>query len=238
MYGIVWTAKRRNEMVRDYKLSVPHWFWLVLPVVIIVGLLGALIVTSLVLDMDGASATLLFFAFTIIALIASFGISIWWMWRFGKAAEAITQGRIGADWVLAHWIILGTTVLFILQYQFNRALDPPVREKIYKPSAKFIKWSVVAFAVALLLGVVSEIYSPGSQSFDLMFQEAIGGDQLRQKSDALLTQYNQCTEALDADYPGELTVDNEAAYDIDYAHCEDLRVKQNAAADAYNKSLE
>lgn len=105
IYQIVWFARRRNEIVKQYKVSIPHWLWLVAPSIIMCLLAIPLVFIFADTNLNQALLLLIFSALVIIA-IAAYGISIWWMCVFGQITEKLTQGKVTFIWTILYWLLL------------------------------------------------------------------------------------------------------------------------------------
>lgn len=239
IYSLVWLARRRDEIVKQYKAKIPHWTWLIVPSIAILALTFpvALIAYGGTMSAEGTAAIII--GFYLLACLAAYGISIWWMWGFGKYAANLTEGRVSRTWIMLLWIFTGVGVIFALQYYFNRTkkVKDIETEPKFKPSKKFIVLSSIAIAISLGLSVASFMLIPG-EDLSTLTSEGREIDKKFEESERLFKSYNECLAQLEADYPGELTLENEDAYRADYDACERIRVKQNAAADAYNAAVE
>lgn len=239
VYGFVWLAKRRNEIVRHYKLAVPHWLWIVLPIAIACAATVA-VSFALVLMMPLEQALYGIAALAGSLFLAVFGISIWWMVRFGRAAEQITQGKVPVLWTVLYWIFLGAVALYMLQYFFNRAPNKSIHHNNaqQRPTKRFVVWSIVAFALVTAVSVADVVYTlntPGFLGVDIERAKEI--DAIGKKAEELNTQYLACIEQLNLKYP-ELTEAQEADYNKGYDACEKVRLEQNKAVEEHVKALE
>lgn len=245
IYGFVWMARRRNEIVKNDKIVIPHWLWIVLPP--IVGLLAIIPITFLVYGtiqkLDGLIPIVLMF--TVLIAVTIFAVNIWWMWRFGRAVMRVTQGRLTPIWIVAYWIMAGPVALFIIQYHFNRIQKKQsvASKPKYRPSKKFVTVSSIVLALLAVFSVAS-LYT---QEWDItkdpdimkMQNDAKFIDKKANKANHLLDEYNRCIEDLNNKYPGaELTPEEEPGYNRDYANCELIREKQNQAAEEFDKALQ
>lgn len=161
VYCYIWFALRRNEIVKKTKLNIPDWKWLILPMLI--SLVSFIPLAFLTSDNGGPlEGPVLFYFVPVVgfAIIAS-AINIWWVWKFAKAAEKITRGRITASWILAYWYLYAFFAPAILQHYFN---EVPKNLKVnakgknkYAPSSKFVGVSTLLMVFALFLYLVSVI---------------------------------------------------------------------------------
>ena len=236
IYNTVWFAKRRNEMVKQYDISVPHWWWLIAPSLVSLAILLILLFIQIT-NPSPQGVVVIFTALMIVPFITS-GIFLWWLWQFGKASEKITQGRITLGWVMIYALLLGGCIQYVLQYYFNRLpKSGKITSKQYQPSKRFVKYSVITIVAVYILsfgaGIAMSVLGPKVPSIlpaesNLKYRESV----------ELLQQYNDCIDQLNADFPGEITEgEEEQAYRKAYGDCETIRVKQNAAADEYNASI-
>jgi hypothetical protein len=153
IYCTVWLAKRRNEMVKTYDQKIPHWGWFVLPWFAASALLVPAAVAGAVLGLNEEQTVIITLGYVLVAFTIACGVSLWWLWKFARSAQYITNGRITRIWILALWIMVGGVVLLFLQYYFNRAATPSdlKHEKPLRPSKKFVAaaWgSIILVTVA------------------------------------------------------------------------------------------
>jgi hypothetical protein len=220
-------------MVKNYNVSIPHWWWLVAP-----SLMSLAIVTILlfiqVTNPSPAGAIIALMPMMIFPFVVS-GIFLWWLWQFGKAAEKITQGKITLGWVMIYALLLGGCIQFVLQYYFNRLPKAPTTKQ-YQPSKRFVKYSIITIVVVYILSFGAGI-AMGALSVRPPYFKA-NDDTKYLESDRLLQEYNGCIDKLSSDFPGEITKGaQEETYNRAYSDCEAIRVRQNAAADEYNASI-
>lgn len=167
VYNYVWFAKRRNEIVAQYKIAIPHWWWLVTPVIVSVVAAAALVAT--LITAAPLQYIILSGAVLLLALLSFLPISIWWMVMLGLAAGRITNGRVPAGWTIAYWLLLGSMgTNIMLQFYFNKLTDKPAPAA--KPSTRFIVVSCILFAAVIGLSTADSIYST---TMDREFQDAI-----------------------------------------------------------------
>lgn len=230
IYGIVWIIKRRAEMIRAYKQVIPHWWWLIAPLVVF-AVVTALTLLSIELEWSDAAITALSLSFFVI-LGAAAVISIVWMWKFSKAAAYITGGRVPAGWSLALYLLTGGLLPLFLQYYFNRAPEAAALKKApaAKPSGKFIALAIAA--MILSLGSSAAIAATGEYGD---FQDP-KLQQYGEQADRLFAEYNDCIDQLNTEY-AEVTLENEAAYNTGYDACEEIRFEQHEAVKKYNDLL-
>ncbi len=238
-YSVVWYALRRDEMVRTYKVAVPHWAWPAVSLVASLATLVAFIMLSLQ-DYD-ASSPIIISATALLAVIvtASSAVSIWWLWSFCKAAEKITQGRLTLGWLVVYLLLLGPSVAkYVLQYYFNRLPQATtIGDKKYHPSRKFVKYSIIVMVIVFISevvagGVLGALSATTEQRAPQLTKEQYSK---LGRANELLKQYNDCVDKLNNDFPADdIDATQETAYNAAYDHCEAIRVKQNTAADEYN----
>lgn len=242
VYSAVWYALRRDEMVRNYKVAIPHWRW---PVASLVASLVAFI-AFIMFSLQGYDAASPLFVLTTVLLAVilttSSAVYIWWLWSFCKAAEKITQGRITLGWLVVYFLLLGASAAqYVLQYYFNRLPQTTaIDDKKYHPSRKFVKYSVIVMVTVFIVevvagGVLGALSATTEQAAPQLTKEQYSK---LGRANELLKQYNDCIGKLNNDFPAEdIDTTQEAAYNTAYDHCETIRVKQNAAADAYNTTV-
>jgi hypothetical protein len=233
IYNTVWLAKRRNEMVENYDVSIPDWWWLVAPSLLSFALYFILFF------IESASPSqfgplIIFMSLMTASLVVS-GILLWWLWQFGKAAEKITQGKVTLGWVMIYVLLLGGCIQYVLQYYFNRLPKAPTTKQ-YEPSKRFVKYSIVAIVVLYIFwfGAGVAMSALGTNP-SWMLSNKQNAQYL--KSVQLLQEYNGCIDNLNNDFHGEIAEgEQQAAYDKAASDCEAIRARQNTAADGYNAS--
>lgn len=241
IYGFVWLARRRSEMIEHYKLSVPHWLWLVAPAAIAFALLlpAAFIIYGV--TSQTASTASIIYGFLLLALFGAYGISLWWMYRFGRAAQIITEGKVPVVWTMLNTIFLGPVMLFMFQYYFNRApksVDSKSKPK-YQPSKNFVILSTVLIVASLPMAVTGLMQFPElAKEGSILQSQSRKIDALYQETEQLAKEHKACVDKLEADFPGKLSAEDEPAYTKAYDACEEIRIKQHAKVDEYNTTLE
>lgn len=241
IYGIVWLALRRNEMVERYKLRVPHWLWLVLPMLIPFVIVFPVAYIVYGITSQSSSTALILYGILLLGILVAGGISLWWMYRFGRAAQLITEGKVPLVWTMIYAIFLWPIMFFMLQYYFNRS-SKSVNVKTspqYKPSKNFVILSIALLVVTAPVTVLGTLQLPESLKEGASIQT--GGkeiDSLLKETEQLAQDHKKCVDKLEADYPGDLTVEDEPAYTKAYDSCEEIRVKQHDKVDEYNKAVE
>lgn len=240
-YPLFWLARRRNEMVAQYKLSIPAWQWIVLPPILMVPF-SFIVTYVLILSLGTSLAILISLGIVFMPVFAYLGLSIWWVQKFGAAVEKISNGRLSAMWILIYWLFIGFYFIFVVQPFLNSAPANLTTKKQEKPSRRFVKTSIIVLSVvsvllaALFAGTL--IFSIGSS---LGSTQRVGdsGDTKRLsdlgiRADALNRRYESCVKELEKTYP-DITEAQQDRYVEDYTACEDIRLEQNKAADEYNK---
>jgi hypothetical protein len=242
IYYVVWFARRRDEMVKHYKVSIPHWLWLIAPTPL--SILAVFAVTALITiknyEFSDPMFILLITVMTFLILLIN-GIQIWWAWQFGKATEKITRGKLTLGWVLVYIFLLGPVALYVFQYYFNQLpKKAEIGSKKYKPSQKFVSFSIIAIFISCIFwsgaGVLLTFWSedtapPAPQLTKEQYSKFSKANDLNKK-------YEDCINKLNADFPAEnADSSQENAYNKAYDNCESIRIEQNAAADAYDKSV-
>lgn len=233
IYSIVWFVRRRSELISNYKLKVPHWGWLLAPSAIgsILTVPVSLMVIGTIKDED--SQMLVITGFILFWLCIVFFVNCWWLWKFGRASQTITNGRITPFWLLILYASVGGLATGILQYYFNRCLPRTKLKKMptERPSRRFM-------ALALVLLVISSAFGVWVVTVDMPTDEigsrAGEANALYEKQERLYKEYEDCIKQLDAVYPeSEITPEDEAEYNQGYDACESIRIEQNKAVDDY-----
>lgn len=231
IYSIVWMAKRRTELMRHTKVVIPHWLWLVIPIVLtITGMLATILVGRFIGLDEVVSLLLSMLVFSVGSLVA-FAISLWWMHCFGKAVEVATHGKFPYIWTMLYWIFLGVVTLFAQQYWLNRTKKG---EKNAAPTKRFITLSIVVICLSFVVGGVLTMVSVATSI-------SLNGDDIEMiteksaESERLYKDHEKCMKQLEADFPGDLTEDNEADYGERYDKCEDIRMRQNKVVEELQK---
>lgn len=233
IYNTVWFARRRDEMVKNYNVTIPHWWWLITPSLISLSIILILFFIQIT-NPSPAGAIIALTPLMIFPFVMS-GIFLWWLWQFGKAAEKITQGKVTLGWVMIYALLLGGCIQYVLQYYFNRLPKKPTAKQ-YQPSKRFVKYSIIAIVVVYVLSFGAGIAMSAVGGRPPYFKLNTNVKYL--ESNRLLQEYNSCVDQLNADFPREVTKGaQEVAYDKAYSECEAIRIKQNAAADEYNASI-
>lgn len=229
IYGVVWLARRRAELIRQTKQDIPHWLWLITPALatIVLSLLALLLMA--LLNTSGFVSFMAFMLVFMTGFAISFGVSLWWMYHFGRATETITRGRFPNLWVMLFWVFLGSAVILPLQYRFNRLKKGIGREE---PTKRFIALSLAVITLSILSGALSFVLYPPE---DMNFGSIDAIHKKTQQVDQLTERYDKCIDTLEKDFPGDLTEENEAAYDTRYDKCDDIYKRQKAAIDELNK---
>jgi hypothetical protein len=230
LYQIVWLIRRRNEIVRVYKLPLPQWWWLFAPSFAALACFGLFIV--LALTEQSALAIAIGLIIALPTVFASIALTIWWVWRFGKAAAYVTNGKVTATWTMLFYLFAGLAMVFFLQYYFNGAQSAKELNgaPMSKPSKKFVVWATITIVANISL------YA-GMNLVSAFYLEDTELTRLGERVDKLTSQYDSCIDRLDRKYV-EVTAANEADYNAAHDHCEDIRIRQNNAVDEYNEYLD
>lgn len=240
IYTIVWHARRRNEMVKQFKLTIPHWLWLVLPMLITLLFIFPVAIVTLVATGKAELTYPVTMGYVLVGTIASIIISYWWMFKFAVATKKITEGRIPTIWTMLYTIFLGPVTVYMLQYRFNRL---PKTVKIdakpkYKPTKKFIVLSIVAIVVGTALNSLSFSTIPDSLKKYSEGQSQLQSlDKAGDDAERLTNEYQACTSKLEKDFPDDITVETEAAYNAAYAACDQILEQQHEKAEEYNRAI-
>jgi hypothetical protein len=235
IYTLFWIIRRRKEMVTAYKQSIPHAGWIV-TVVILSYIGGGLSIGNEYLQNTIIQAVIA--VIILILLTAGLIISIWWIWRFSKAAAFVTGGRVPAGWNLALYLLAGPVVMaMFLQHYFNRAQQPGKLEDNppSKASPKFKLLALIVIIVPMIGYIwygVSSTQSTFKQVIDKQTQINEHGD----KAQRLGKDHQACVDKLNQDYK-EVTSETQGAYQKAYDACEKIRKEQNQAVDDYNRLI-
>lgn len=229
IYGLIWLAMRRNEIVERYKIQLPPWWLVVLP---IAALLPAVFVATYVsvalLPLRAGIITATFIDLVIFSVAC--GVSFWWMQRFASAVEQITAGKMPVRWTMLYWTFTMVGVIIVLQHFFNSLPNKKYKSRARQPSRQFIVLSVLSFAIttlvstAFFIGVLFLTTDTPTES------ESAEITKLSKQADLLSKKYNYCTSQLDEKYPS-VSPEQEAEYGKGYDACENIRLEQNAAAE-------
>lgn len=240
VYGIVWLAKRRNEIVNNHKLPIPHWLWIVLPILLTLAFVLPFAVLLAAINTSTEVVTLWICGFLLLGTLVSWGVCIWWMFAFGRAIGRITSGRLTMQWVVLHWIVWGPFVAGVVQYYLNRVSSKTLDKKQrFRPSQKFTSLSTVSFVAVAALSVMSSWAYP--DFFSLIDQQWLTEsqeiDRKLKETEDLSRQHTECVGRMHRDYP-EVTFANEESYRQVYDACERLRIRQNEAVDEYEALID
>lgn len=236
IYSIIWTVKRRDEMVTTYKQSIPSASWFIVAAV-------SYYVLSIVSYIDmffGNDITSVVTALIVLPLLlAAFIIGIWWMWKFSKAAAYVTGGRMPAGWTLVLFILTESAVVSLfLQYFFNRA-EQPSKLSSKTEARSSVKFKLVALLVILAasgLAIWVSILTFPTEEIQQTIDQQSEMTTWQQKASQLAGEHKACVTKLDQDFK-EVTSDNETAYQKAFDACEVIRKEQNKAVDEYNRLM-
>ncbi|MDX2776441.1 DUF4234 domain-containing protein [Streptomyces caniscabiei] len=162
IYTIVWFALRRVELMKVSGRKLPHWIWLVLPAFIGVILWFAsllFIYSTLSSDPGRQYDWMMLSTFTFLILIP-FGISLWWVDRFGQEVQHITGNRVPVLWTMLIYFFLGPAVILVHQYYFNRVTDEKPAHTTDGPSQRFIIVMSFIVGIAIIMSINSWISFP------------------------------------------------------------------------------
>jgi hypothetical protein len=236
IYGLYWFGRTRNELNEKYDQNVPHWLWLVLPLILAAMLIFPamilLIAGAFALDIPASGILVGFYVIPALIVGIPFVISSWWMWRFGKAMNNVLNGRIPAGWTLALYIFNGPWVALFHQYYLNRVKLHAQTNVLHpiKPSKRFLKYTSIAIGVSL--GLTATSFTSWPKDFEDAKQSANEIDGYNERVEAYnkrvndyTKQYTTCIDDLNVAYP-EVTEENESQYLQGYNACEDIRLEQ------------
>lgn len=233
IYTIIWLARRRNELVENYGQKVPHWLWILLPSLIALVLFFPLIIVLALLVKDPALLAASATWGSVALFVVPFIISIWWITKFSQAAARVVANRVPAGWAVFLYILCGFFTSGVQQFFFNRYAKKTLPKEQVGPSVRFVILSSIAITVSLIVNIWSFTTFPGD--YEQLKVDLTHNAELLEKVNRLATEYDACIEKLERDHPGDLTAENEAAYNQAYDACEEIRIEQNKAADEYNR---
>jgi len=120
IYYLVWFAKRRAELQKASKSSIPHWAWLVAPPLLSIAFSIPIAFISYGLTADDFATATVTFGFLLLFLTVAFAINVWWLWRFSAVMEKAIYRRVTTGWAIAYWIFGIYLIIFIWQFYLNR----------------------------------------------------------------------------------------------------------------------
>jgi hypothetical protein len=230
VYGIVWLARRRNELARTTKLKLLPNSMMYGAIAGITVIIAGLTVATINFDTLGFSGLIATYSIAaVFALCVSF-LFLWWLWFFLIASTKVVGPRLNLGWLLAHAIITGFSYMFVLQYYFNR--KPVASQK--SPSKKFVNWSIALFVVYLAGSAAYGAVLGFTSAPRLEVKETPVMQELSRKSQLLYKKYEACAQEINKVYE-VVTDETEVAYLKAYDDCEAVRVEQNKAAEEYTK---
>lgn len=151
VYPIVWFVKRRDELVNNYKLDVPHGLWLVLPIAIATIIaLTVIPIVSIAAAFNSDYNYLLTIAY-IVLFIIPFCITIWWVARFSMGINNVVGGRIPTVWTVLIYVFWGLTLPVVQQFYINRFASKKLPSKTTRPSTRLIVYTCVAIFASIIL---------------------------------------------------------------------------------------
>jgi len=115
LYQVYWIYRTRNELVENYKQSIPSFAeYLLIPG----GLIIAAIVTISFSGNDDPTplAWILFWVFFLVAM----AYAVYWIYQYAKAAEAVTNGKMNRWATIALFLLADNIAPSLLQYFYNR----------------------------------------------------------------------------------------------------------------------
>jgi magnesium-transporting ATPase (P-type) len=188
IYSLFWTINRRTEMIEQYKRTIPHWWWLLLPflTMLATGLL-LLFVFLFSSDNDSMGVVLaLTMMLSAALMLATIVILIWWIWKFLKAAEYVNRGRAPAGWIMAVAIFASPLHTLFLQHYFNTAEAPAkvATEPKLKPTRNFILLAILA----IIAGIVFSNTTSDSLR-DKAYEDDYKNDSTSQEEDGFYNRY-------------------------------------------------
>lgn len=239
VYTLIWLAKRRNEMVSEYKVKLPSNAWLVVFASLLALAIVTLITTAVLFALNIIGSVWTTIWLSVASLALPFALGLWWVIRFGKIFSKIVGGRVPLWWTIVFYIFLATHIIPVYQYFINRktAKRGAYAEQV-GPTRRFIVVSAIVAALFLILEIASWADLPATfNQMRTAFSETSQQDlQLIEKTYTLLKQHDACVNQLNIDYPDKyISAEDEAAYIKAYDACESIRLEQNAAVEALEK---
>jgi len=244
IYFIIWAFQTRKYLNETYKQNIRSGLWLVIPAAVAIALLipATFIATFAVIGARGSETDLAYLLTVIfsILLLIPFVISVWWMWRFGRAVGVATQQKLPNFWSMTLYILLGQYVSLFQQYYLNRSSPEKKTGKkvIGRPSGKFIALAISLIILVGGAGIASSVstFATLPAEFDqLLKDEGIDFETLYKQfdtSDELRHNYDTCVEEMNAEYGDTITEEQEVAYNKKYDKCEELRHTLNDYIDS------
>lgn len=162
VYTIVWFALRRTELMKISGQKLPHWLWLILPAFMGVVLwFASLIVIYGTIPGDPGRQYdwMVLSTFSFLVLIP-FGISLWWVDRFGQEVQHVTGNRVPVLWTMLIYFFLGPVVIFVHQYYFNRMPDTETVQSVSGPSQRFVIVMSFVVGIAAIMAINSWVSFP------------------------------------------------------------------------------
>lgn len=239
IYSYIWLIGRRNELAEQYKITLPRSGWIIASALAVY--LGSFVAMAAILlfVLGVLSSVWVATALAIAPFALAYLLGLRFIIPFGAAIAKITGERIPLWWTILLFIPLYTFVIFVYQYFINRLpVDPPKAAKITGPTPRFImSWSAVAILMYAMLvfnykDLPRDLEIAKSQTPQLS-QIIKDASALSQKAERLQKEYDSCIVNLEKKYPGELTKENEAAYQAGYDTCEEIRIEQNNTVEQY-----
>lgn len=162
VYTIVWFALRRTELIQRSGQRLPHWLWLILPAfagfILWVGSL--ILIYSLLSGDPGRQYDWMMLSTYSCLILLPFGISLWWVDRFGQAVQHITSNRIPVLWTMLVYFFLGPAVIIIHQYYFNRITSKEPMPDTGGPSQRFVIVLSFVVGIAAIMSINSWVSFP------------------------------------------------------------------------------
>jgi hypothetical protein len=164
IYTIVWFALRRVELSKGYDLRTPHWLWLVLPALIgfILWFASLILIYTAFTNDPGRQYDWMMLSTYIFLLLIPFGISLWWVDRFGQAVQTVTANRVPVLWTMLLYFFLGPAVIVVHQYYFNRLKGTRIPSTRVGPSQRFIIIASLVIAIMAIMSLNSWLTFPES----------------------------------------------------------------------------
>lgn len=157
---IVWFALRRAELIQQSKQQLPHWLWLIVPAFIgvILWFVSLLFIYSTLIDDPGRQYDWMILSTFSFLILIPFGISLWWVDRFGQAVQQLTGNRVPVLWTMLLYFFLGPAVILVHQYYFNRMTE--VTPSVSGPSQRFVLIISFIVGIAAIMSINSWVSFP------------------------------------------------------------------------------
>jgi cell division protein FtsL len=239
IYALYWFIRTRNELVVEHKQQLPHWLLLMLPPVIAalltIPIMVVLITANMADVIPPSNIALVSYSAVMAIVFIPFFVTVWWMWKFSKAIEVATNGRMPANWGIALYIFVGPYVAIpqiLYMDQMRSHKKENVSERV-KPSSRFIVYSTITIVLSSIVLMMTSLSIPQDikelgESINQTTREVEAFNK-RVEDEAL--RYEACVDDLNETYPGEITEGQESGYSDGYNKCEKIRIERERFID-------